>query len=176
MEGEFSGEETRDIDSLDRLLTDAKSVRITPRGCLVYAVDPSADVLDPAVPKRFQLMSDEVLAHVDDPVAMSQLRAALAVERIGDGVCMCPGNLALDFLDAEGKRITVVRIDSPGTVDWPLWTGKADVVDLDALRGWLREHGADGPLLDREAYQANWAATATPYASDPALAQDDHPG
>jgi hypothetical protein len=154
--GRFSGRPTTDRGALDVVLADAHSVRITPNGALVYAVDPEADVLDPDVPKTVSIMSDEVLAHVQDVSAVRKLREALAVESFENYVCMCPGQLALEFLDAHGDRLTVVRIDSPGTVDWPLWAGKALVRDQTALREWLRDHDADGPLVHLEALQAKW--------------------
>ena len=126
------------------------AVRITPDGCLVFSVDPDADVLAADTAKTVRLLSDEMLADVRDRASVQRLRAALAISEIQDYVCMCPGDLALEFLDEAGRRLTVVRIDSPGTVDWPLWKGKAVTSDRHALRTWLREQGADGPLVRAE--------------------------
>lgn len=42
-------------------------MRITPNGCRVWAVDSDADVLDDATDKEVRILSDEVLAFVDDP-------------------------------------------------------------------------------------------------------------
>jgi hypothetical protein len=154
----FSGTKTTDPLALDAVLQDAHSVRITPGGCLVYAVDPDADVLDPATEKHVVLMHDEELAHVQGAGEMAALRRLLAVAALTDYVCMCPGDLALEFLDGDGQRLTVLRIDSPATLDWPLWRGKAEVRDQSGLRDWLRLHGADGPLISVEAHRAKWAS------------------
>lgn len=150
--------ESSDPLALDTVLQDAHSVRITPGGCLVYAVDPDADVLDPAAEKYVELMKDEQLAYVEGAEEIATLRELLAVSDFENFVCMCPGDLALEFLDRHGKRLTVLRIDSPGTLDWPLWAGKAEVRDQPRLREWLRLHGADGPLISVEAHKAKWAA------------------
>jgi hypothetical protein len=154
----FSGNETADPFALDVVLRDAQSVRITPGGCLVYAVDPDADVLDPRTEKHVVLMHDEQLAHVQGAEEMATLRRLLEVSEFDNFICMCPGDLALEFLDGDGQRLTVLRIDSPGTLDWPLWLGKAEVRDQNGLREWLRLHEADGPLISVEAHRAKWAS------------------
>ena len=52
----------------------------------------------------------------------------------------------------------MLRIDSPGSLDWPLWLGKAEARNLEGLRDWLRLHGAEGPLVGVEAHKAKWAS------------------
>lgn len=91
----FSGQESADPSALDAVLNEAASVRITPGGCLVYAVDPGADVLDPATEKHVVLMHDEQLAHVREAEEVTALRRLLAVRSFDNFICMCPGDLAL---------------------------------------------------------------------------------
>jgi hypothetical protein len=143
----FSGDQRDDPRLLDATLKAATSVRITPRGCLVYAVDPDADVLDPATEKWVKLMSTDIVAHVGDPEAVAELRRLLAVEEFLDFVCMCPGDLALEFLDAKGERLTVLRFDKPGWIDWPMWQGNARLQDVDGLVRWFLAHGVDRSLV-----------------------------
>ena len=146
----FSGETTSDPGALDDVIAESASVRITAGGGLVYSVDPTEDVLDPAVLKTVRIMNDGELARVDDAASLRSLREALRVESFEDFVCMCPGDLALEFLDEAGRRLTVVRIDSPGILDWPLWSGVATLRAPSALRTWLAAHGSEGPLTAAE--------------------------
>lgn len=142
----FSGEATADTRALDLVLQDARGVRITARGCLVYAVDRDADVLDAATEKHVVLTQDEAMVHVEDADQLAELRRLL-VDEFDNFICMCPGDLALEFLDSEGERVTVVRFDKPGWVDWPLWPGRARVRDVEALQGWLRARGVDAAYV-----------------------------
>jgi hypothetical protein len=142
----FSGEEPADLDALDRVLADARAVRVTGGGCLVYAVNRADNVLDPHVPKHVQIMDQDALAFETDPQALLDLRAALRVVSYNNFETMYPGDYALEFFDSDGKQLTVVRIDAPDLVDWPLWVGKAYLADSRALASWLAARGADGPL------------------------------
>lgn len=149
----FSGEATADPVALDLVLQDARGVRITARGCLVYAVDRDADVLDAATEKHVVLMQDEPMVHVEVVDELAELRRLLVVGEFDNFMCMCmcAGDLALEFLDSDGERVTVVRFDKPGWVDWPLWPGRARVRDVEALQGWLRARGVDTAyVVDRD--------------------------
>lgn len=139
----FSGEPTADLNALDAALAESRSVRITADGCLVHAVDPQADVLDPATEKHVVLMRDEPLAHVSGHAEMADLRRLMSVAEFSDFACMCPGDLALEFLDAQGERLAVVRFDAPGWLDWALWAGRGRVRDPRGLQEWLVAHGGD---------------------------------
>ncbi len=99
--------------------------------------------MDPATEKHVVLMRDEPLAHVSDVAEMSDLRRLMSVAEFSDFICMCPGDLALEFFDAQGERLAVVRFDAPGWLDWPLWAGRGRVSDPRALQRWLVAHGAD---------------------------------
>lgn len=139
----FSGDGTADPHALTAFLKRARSVRITAGGCLVYAVDPVADVLDPATEKHVVLMQDEPLAHVSDERKLAELQQLLVVVDFDNFICMCPGDLAFEFLDSRGDQITVVRFDKPGWLDWPLWEGRGRPRNIGALQDWLRAQGID---------------------------------
>jgi len=157
----FSGEATADLAALDSMLAAARAVRVTDGGCLVYAVNQAENVLDPNVPKHVRIMHDEALAFETDPQALLDLRAALQVVSYNDGITMYPGDYALEFFDADGEQLTVVRIDAPNLVDWPLWVGKAYLADPAALESWLTARGADGPLIRYAEHKRRWAGPPT---------------
>jgi hypothetical protein len=154
----FSGEATADLDALDIVLAGARAVRVTGGGCLVYAVNRGDNVLDPDVPKLVQIMDGDALAFETDPQALLDLRAALRVVSYNNFETMYPGDYALEFLDGDGKQLTVVRIDAPDLVDWPLWVGKAYLANAAALESWLAARGADGPLIRDAEHRRRWTA------------------
>ncbi|GLY19734.1 hypothetical protein LWF15_30730 [Kineosporia rhizophila] len=132
------GEPTADPLALDGVLAGARSVRVIPRGFLVYDRDPER-VPGPTGSKTV-VFSDDVLVEVHDDEAAQGLRRALAVSSLSDFACMCAGDLALEFLDAGGEHLTVVRVDHPGSIGWARWQGEARVRDPAALQGWLSSH------------------------------------
>jgi hypothetical protein len=157
----FSGEATADLGALDLVLAGARAVRVTAGGCLVYAVNRADNVLDPDVTNLVQIMHDDALAFESGTQALLDLRAALRVVSYNDFETMYPGDYALEFLDGDGKQLTVVRIDAPNLVDWPLWVGKAYLGDAKALESWLAARGADGPLIRAAEHRRRWAGPSS---------------
>lgn len=137
----FSGEPTNDPAALDAVLARATAVRVTPGGCAVYPVGEGQWTVE--------LFSEDALAHVRDAAALRRLRDALAVSSFHDFICMCLGDLALEFLDHDRKRVAVVRVDLPGAIGWPLWQDRGVLADPGALLSWLREQGAEPPARGR---------------------------
>ena len=137
----FSGPTTSDLTALDRGLSRATAVRVYEGGCLVYAVRPDEDVLSPETEKWVSVLDDQPIARTQDAEAVAELRTALRVAQTQDWVCMCPGELALEFLDDSNRPVEVVRFDSPDAIKWNGWSGSARLTDPPALRTWLSRHG-----------------------------------
>lgn len=137
----FSGPTTTDVEALDRALASAVAVRVSPDGYLVYAVDPTSDVLAADTEKYVSIVSTAVLASSDAPDDVAELRQALMVSELSSDVCMCSGELALEFLDATGSPVEVVRFDSPDTIEWARWDGRARLTEPQRLITWLEAQG-----------------------------------
>lgn len=113
-------------------------------GFLVYAFDPSEDVLDDETLKFVDVVGRDVVGSTDGPDDLAELVAALAAHKVTDVVCMCTGDLAVEFFDATGDLVDVVRIDLPSGIEWPHWPGGASLVDANRLLAWLEKHSIAG--------------------------------
>jgi hypothetical protein len=120
--------------ALDDVLQTARRVRVTEGGA--YGGRPLGGV---------------VLVDERDDAALLALRHALAVERTTDGMCMCLGDLAFEFFDADGRRTAVVGFHHAHSLRWPGWSGDALLADGVRVLHWLADRGADGPLEREEA-------------------------
>ncbi|MFF3392672.1 hypothetical protein ACFYW1_17315 [Streptomyces sp. NPDC002669] len=78
------------------------------------------------------------------------LRAAMAVGSLPGGVCMCSGDVQLEFLDAHGLFLTAAFLHHGVTLRWDGWDGDAVLVDGRSLLRWLDLHGVPGPLRQFE--------------------------
>lgn len=137
----FSGPFTERLDAHTVSVADAAKVRVTRRGYLILAVDPEADVLADETPKYIKICDDEVLIASDDVQDLAELRESLAVSQITGGICMCTGDLALEFLDRNDQPIDVLRIDWPDRLSWRMWLGDAQLAQPERLRQWLSARG-----------------------------------
>jgi hypothetical protein len=89
---------------------------------------------------------------------LAALVSALAVNEVTDLLCMCTGDLVIEFFDSEGTLIEVVRIDVPGAIECHRWPGRAKLAEPERLAAWLRAH--DLPT-GREDLRARLAAAET---------------
>lgn len=137
----FSGAPSTDTGALDASLTRAAGVRVTRHGYLIYAVDEDADVLAADTPKYVSLVEQDPIAVVDDPHDVQSLRQALGVSEVTGSICMCTGDFALEFVDADGECVDIVRVDLPDAVEWRLWQGRARLAHPDSLSSWLAARG-----------------------------------
>ena len=140
----FSGASTTDPGALQRSLGGAVRAEITRGGFLVYAVDPADDVLHDETLKYVDVVGSEVIASIDRPQHLAELRDALAVDEVTDFICMCTGDLAIEFFDSRNALIAVVRVDLPSGIEWPLWAGRANLVDPRRFGAWLARHSIVG--------------------------------
>ena len=136
----FSGAPTWDPSGLREVLVGARSVWLSWGGFQVFAEDQDADVLDEATPKYVAVLRHEDGPRIDEPGVVAELVEAVAVTEVTDFLCMCTGQAAAEFFDAEGKLIAVVRFDFPSRIEWPHWPGQAHVADPERLRRWFATH------------------------------------
>ncbi|MEV4643105.1 hypothetical protein AB0J80_37780 [Actinoplanes sp. NPDC049548] len=101
---------------------------------------------------------DAVLAEVDDPGALEDLRRALAVRGTAGGSCMCRGDLGLEFHDRAGERVAVVSFHRPSAVRWAGWDEDAALGDGSLLPRWLAVHGVEETPPDSD--RQRWIAAA----------------
>lgn len=71
---------------------------------------------------------------------LAALVTSLTVGEVTDLLCMCTGDLVIEFFDSEDTLIEVVRIDLPGDIECHRWPGRAKLVEPDRLAAWLRAH------------------------------------
>lgn len=140
----FSGVPTWDGGALRESLERAARAHVTAGGFLVYPVDPSEDVLDNETLKFVSVVGTEVLATTSGSGDLEELVSALASHEVTDMMCMCTGDLAIEFFAANGDLVDVVRVDLPTRIEWPRWPGKASLVDPERLQGWLARHEVTG--------------------------------
>jgi hypothetical protein len=133
----FSGPTTGDLGALDACLSEAALVRVYRGGYLVYAVRAEDDVLAPETEKWVSILSDEPISTTSDPGEITDLRVALEVAELQNFVCMCPGDLAFEFLDEQKRPVEVVRFDYPDTIEWTSWEGKARLTNPATILAWL---------------------------------------
>ncbi|TQL02682.1 hypothetical protein [Cellulomonas sp. SLBN-39] len=137
---EFSGASTWDADELGLSLARAARADVTLGGYLIYACDPTDDVLDDHTLKYVKVLGAEVVGSTRDPADLAALMDALAARDVTDFLCMCTGDLAIEFFDATGTLTDVVRVDLPSGIEWPRWPGRASLVDAGKLHAWLQAH------------------------------------
>lgn len=139
----FSGAPTTDLGALQDALTTAAAVEITQGGYLVYAVGRNDDVLVDETEKEVRVSKREPGPVVNDPAVVAELVDALQVSGFSNFECMCSGDLAAEFFDADRRLIGVVRIDLPDSIEWPHWPDRARLADPAVLERWLAKNWGD---------------------------------
>ncbi|MEC3951950.1 hypothetical protein VMT65_02785 [Nocardia sp. CDC153] len=153
----FGGESTGgDRDALDRVLAAARGVRVR------------------------EMPGDSATLLVErDPVAVRALREALRIADLPGFVCMCWGDVALDFFDAAERALTTVTLHHGYSVRWNGWPQDALLADGVRSLEWLAVRGVSVPLREYRAAEQRqaeadrtarrWVAEIpdplTPYAS-----------
>lgn len=112
----------RERPLLDNVLRNATRVRVTDGGMTDY-----------------HPVSDVVIADVSDAAGLEQLRIAMAVASVPDGMCMCLGDVAFEFFDPLGERIALVGLHYDSSLRWSGWDGDADLVDGSRVSQWLAD-------------------------------------
>lgn len=138
-----------DIDALDRLLAGARRVRA-----------------------RRMRGDTEFLLDERDPVAVSALREALRISDIPGYVCMCLGDVALDFFDVTDSPLTTVTLHHGVSLRWNGWHVDAMLADGVRSLEWLAVRGVVEPLrefraaerrrLERERAARRWVTEIPP--------------
>ncbi|MBO0607645.1 hypothetical protein [Myceligenerans salitolerans] len=136
----FSGAPTLDLDALDCALARAVRAEVGVGGSFVSAVDPDEDVLADGTLKRVVAVRSGPAVGTTGMADLAALVTALTVNEVTDFVCMCTGDLVIEFFDSEGMLIEVVRIDLPDSIECHHWLGKATLAEPDRLTAWLRAH------------------------------------
>lgn len=137
----FSGPPTRDLTALHRTLAHVTRADVTVGGYLAFAVNPDDDVLDDSTLKRVNVMRRGRSTSTVDPDDLAALLHALHVKEMADFLCMCTGDLVIEFFDENNRIAEVVRIDLPSTIESRHWLGGAHLADPALLHSWLRSHG-----------------------------------
>jgi hypothetical protein len=137
---EFSGAPTWDAAALQRSLVRATRAQVTFGGYLIYAVDPLQNVLDDETLKFVDVLGKDVVGFTGGAEDLAELVESLAAHEVTDSMCMCTGDLAVEFFDGTGELVEVVRIDLPSGIEWPNWPGRASLVDSSKLLAWLKKH------------------------------------
>ncbi|WP_157237371.1 hypothetical protein [Promicromonospora sukumoe] len=136
----FAGAPTFDLGALDRGLARAARAEVGIGGSLVFAVDPDQDVLADETPKRVAVYRRGPVVSTSGLADLAALVSSLTVDAFTDFLCMCPGDLVIEFFDAEGTLIEIVRIDLPGSIECHRWPGGAKLAEPERLAAWLRAH------------------------------------
>ena len=136
----FSGAPTLDPSALDAGLVRAVRAEVSIGGSLIYAVDPDHDVLADETLKRVAVFRRGPVANTTGLADLAALVTSLTVREVTDLLCMCTGDLVIEFFDAEGTLIEVVRIDLPGSIECHRWPGRAKLTEPDRLAAWLHAH------------------------------------
>ncbi|MFJ5229252.1 hypothetical protein ACIQBJ_05050 [Kitasatospora sp. NPDC088391] len=107
---------------------------------------------------------------------LHSLRAALALSELSGSVCMCLGDVRLEFLGAAGDRLAQVALHHGRTLARSGWDGQAVLADGNALLRWLAGHGCSEPLRLAEqdaerravenAEEASWLAAVPAALTD----------
>lgn len=147
----FSGAPTLDLGALDRGLARAVRAEVGIGGSLVFAVDPGEDVLADETLKRVAVVRRGPVVNTTGLADLAALVSALTVDEVTDLLCMCTGDLVIEFFDSEGTLIEVVRVDVPGAVECHRWPGRANLAEPDRLAAWLRAHDLPTDRADMRA-------------------------
>lgn len=110
----FSGASKFDLGALDRGLATAVRADVGMGGSLIFAVDPDQDVLADETLKRVSVLRRGPVVSTTGLADLAALVSSLPVDEVTDLLCMCTGDLVIEFFDSEGTLIEVVRIDLPG--------------------------------------------------------------
>ena len=148
----FSGAPTFELGALDRGLAIAARAEVGIGGSLVLAVDADQDVLADETLKRVAVSRRGPVVSTTGLADLTALVSSLTVNEVTDLLCMCTGDLVIEFFDCEGTLIEVVRVDLPGSIECHRWPGRAKLAEPERLAAWLRAHDlpADrGDLRDR---------------------------
>lgn len=108
----FSGAPTWDAAALTESLGRAARAQVTVGGFLIYAVDRDEDVLADDTLKYVDVVGTDVVGTTDGPDDLAELVGALDAHEVTDWMCMCTGDLAIEFFDASGTLVDVVRLAS----------------------------------------------------------------
>lgn len=154
----FSGAPTLDVSALDRGLARAARAEVSIGGSLIYAVDPDQDVLADDTLKRVAVFRRGPAVNTTGSADLAALVTSLTVREVTDILCMCTGDLVIEFFDSEGTLIEVVRIDLPSGVECHRWPGRAKLAEPERLAAWLHAH--DLPT-DRGDLRARLAGAAS---------------
>ena len=136
----FSGAPTLDPSALDTGLVRAVRAEVGIGGSLIYAVDPDHDVLADETLKRVAVFRRGPVVNTTGLADLAALVTSLTVREVTDLLCMCSGDLVIEFFDPEGTLIEVVRIDLPGAIECHRWPGRAKLTDPEQLAAWLGAH------------------------------------
>ncbi len=127
-------------------------------GSLVFAVDPDQDVLADETLKRVAVHRRGPVVRTPGLADLAALVSSLAVGGVTDLLCMCTGDLVIEFFDTEGALIEVIRIDLPESIECHRWPGRAKLAEPERLAAWLRAHdlptGRDDMRARLEAVEA----------------------
>ncbi|MFF8714999.1 hypothetical protein ACF07T_26685 [Streptomyces sp. NPDC015184] len=116
-----------------------------------------------------------VVVDLSRPGELGGLRTAMAVGSLPGSVCMCSGDVQLEFLDARGLFLTAAFLHHGVTLRWDGWDGDAVLVDGRSLLRWLDLHGVPGPLrqfeedelrYQRAKEEESWLAAMPPTLSE----------
>lgn len=136
----FSGAPSWDPNALGHCLARAARAEAAIGGSVVYAVNPDDDVLVDEVLKRVEVLHRGPVVRTSGMADLAALVSSLTVIELTDLLCMCTGDLVIEFFDSEDTLIEVVRIDLPGSIECHLWPGRAKLAEPDQLAAWLRAH------------------------------------
>ncbi|MTE15373.1 hypothetical protein [Nocardia aurantiaca] len=114
-----------DLDALDRVLAHARGVRVR------------------EMPRDAPTLLEEW-----DPIAVRALRDALRVADLPGFVCMCWGDVVLDFFDAAERPLTTVTLHHGYSIRWDGWPQDALLADGVRSLEWLAVRGVSVPLRE----------------------------
>ncbi|MFJ9743867.1 hypothetical protein, partial [Streptomyces sp. NPDC101166] len=123
-----------DPEALDRVLAGARGVRV-----------------------REMPGDAPTLIEERDPVAVRALREALRVSDLPGFVCMCWGDVVLDFFDAGERPLTSVTLHHGYSIRWPGWPQDARLADGMRSLEWLAVRGVAVPLQEFRAAERRQA-------------------
>ncbi|BEK98884.1 hypothetical protein [Nocardia seriolae] len=131
----FGGPSTGgDPGALDRVLTRARGVRV-----------------------REMPGDTRTLLEERDPVAVRALREALRIADLPGFVCMCWGDVALDFFGAAERPLTTVTLHHGCSIRWDGWPQDALLADGVRSLEWLAVRGVSSPLREFRAAEQRQA-------------------
>jgi hypothetical protein len=117
--------------------------------------DPSQQALDGMLAKVVRIKvwaggmmrdnptTQELLVEESDPEAVEAFRRAFRISEDPStfGHCMCLGQPTIELLDKEGQRAGTLGMQHGHAVRWDYWKHDAQLLDGQAVVGWLAERG-----------------------------------